>query len=182
MFLKSIAFAKSIVAPKINVLLAAKPSPFKSGFLWNKKACLTPRDNDDDDQKPTDPEDNLTQVPDSTDQAVIVYDQAGDGEPDTFVRLSVDDVADPADLDSYIAAADARLADQDIEADLLKVVFEDAEGTVIQVLYRTEDGGWSETDPALTAEDLMVEMSDEELEALIAEADAAEDDSLAEAA
>lgn len=92
------------------------------------------------------PEPNLTDVPPGTDQAVVVYDQSGDGNPDTFVRLSTDDVEDPDDLDSYVNAANARLDANGTEAELQKVIFEDANGTVTKVLYRTDDG-WSETDP-----------------------------------
>lgn len=120
-------------------------------------------------------QDDLTSVPKNTSEAVVVYDESGDGEPDTYVRLSTDEVEDPDDLDSYVNAADQRLADQGVDADLKKVIFEDSNGQVTKVLYRTEDGDWSETDPN-AAQDLMQQMSDQELAELDLGEDAPEDD------
>lgn len=107
--------------------------------------------------------DDLTSVPKNTSEAVVVYDESGDDEPDTYVRLGANEVEDPDDLDSYVAAADARLAEQGINADLKKVIFEDRDGQVTKVLYRTEDGGWSDTDPRTEAQDLIQPLSDQEL-------------------
>ena len=131
-----------------------------------------PADEPVKDPDPVEPVDQVTSVPAETDQAVLVYDQAGDGEPDTWVRLSVDEVEDPEDLDSYIAAADSRLDERGIEADLLKVIFENGNGEVVKVLYRTEDGEWSETAPDRSEDDLIQPVSDDELGEMIAEADA----------
>jgi len=116
--------------------------------------------------KPTPETGDLTSVPQNTNEAVVTYDSTGDGEQDTFVRFNANEVEDRDDLNSYIAFADERLAQQGIEADLKKVIFEDADGNVIKVLYRTDDG-WSDTDPNTVdststdeGEDLMTDLFD----------------------
>jgi hypothetical protein len=174
MFLKKLLVVKAIVQhvvheviETIQTIVNHQPHP--------------PQEPDPVDPKP-DTEGDVTSVPGGTAEAVVVYDQSGDGEPDTFVRLGTDEVEDPDSLDSYVAAADARLAQDGVQADLQKVIFEDADGRVTKVLYRTEDGGWSETDPNAaepaesaaedqTAEDLMEPMTDEELAELDTETD-----------
>lgn len=175
MFLKKLLLIKSVIQQVVHKIVETVQT------IVNHK----PQPPEPVDPKPEDGGD-LTSVPEGTSEAVVVYDQSGDGDPDTFVRLGTDEVEDPEDLDSYVAAADARLAQDGVDATLQKVIFENADGQVTKVLYRTEDGGWSETDPNAvdpaaeaaedeTAEDLMDPMTDEELAELAPEAEEAEE-------
>jgi hypothetical protein len=159
--------ASKIIAPVIEIkpLIIETANNLICKLVDLKTSILNPHPTAP--TEPVKPEtDELTSVPQNTEEAVVTYDSTGDGEQDTFVRFNANEIEDRDDLDSYIAFADERLAQQGIEADLKKVIFEDADGNVIKVLYRTDDG-WSDTDPDTVdststdeGEDLMTDLFD----------------------
>lgn len=188
-------FLGKLLAVKTVAQIAAPVIQTKAGVIDKivqsintKVEAITSKIKDlfDQEDPKTDPEpengdDELTSVPGGTSEAVVVYDQSGDGEPDTYVRLSTDEVENPDDLDSYVSTADARLAENGTEATLQKVIFENADGEVTKVLYRTEDGEWSETDPN-AAQDIIQPLSDAELAELDTGEEPAEEEEELEAA
>lgn len=120
-------------------------------------------DDDVNDEDEFDDEAELTEVPEDTTEAIVVFDV--DDEGDVFIRFPVDQSEGPADMDSLLAEAEQLLlANHELGGEATKILFENSDGQVIGYLYRTEDG-WSETPPE-TAEDLMDEMSEDELAAL----------------
>ena len=107
--------------------------------------------------------------------AVIEYNDDNDDAFDDFIRIQADSVGDPSDPQSYVAALEDHYAQNgestDMQTDLKKLVFEEANGKVVQVLFKTAEG-FSETDPnaadaaepvgAADAMDLMIPMSEAE--------------------
>ncbi|MCB1407634.1 MAG: hypothetical protein KDK01_15615, partial [Rhodobacteraceae bacterium] len=130
-----------------------------------------------DDGSGGDPSDGV--IPSTADSAIVVveYNDDDDDAFDDYIRIQADDVTDASDPQSYVDAVADYYAEQgmefDTETEIKKLIFEDKDGTVVKVLYKTEDG-FSETNPEddqndasdqgdENAQSLMIVMSDDEL-------------------
>ena len=111
---------------------------------------------------------------------VVEFADDADDDYDAYVRIRADEVPDNATPQDYVEAIKNWYAEEGRDLDdmeVRKLVFENDQGQVVASLYRTEDGGWSDTDPAETGYDgLMIPMSDAELAELEAEHTDDEDD------
>lgn len=94
-------------------------------------------------------------IPAEADKVLLVIENDDDNDDayDDYVRIAAADVNDPSNLDDYIAAAEEQYAARgdDLEScgEVKKIVVEDADGKVIKVLYKADDGTFTDTDPAL---------------------------------